>query len=151
MTSSEWLAQLPAGTPSAFRPDVVRRMCDLAIVDAQALTQQIKISFAGTLPPPPWPATPELLDAIKRLRTIGDGLEVLERRGVKTLAAAKIPRLRAATAKAGSDLYAAMDELERRWRSGRTLQSYVAKASELASSGPLLLIAGLLWLDNRRG
>lgn len=147
MTAGEWQGQLPAATPEAFRPGVVRRLTDLAVADAQALTQQIKFSYAGTIPPSPWPATPEMLDAMARLRKIGDGLEALERRGVTRLNPAKLPRLRIETAKAGSDLYTAMDALEHDWRSGKTLQQYVAKAFELGTSGPLILLAALLVLD----
>ncbi len=150
MTSTGWLAELPPGTPEAFTPSTVRRLCDLAIVDAQMLARRIKLAFTGTLPPPPWPATPEMLDAMKRLRAIGDGLEVLERRGVSRLAAAKIPRLRVAVASAGSDLYAAMDALERRWRLAEGRQQDLAKGFSFATSAPLLLLAAALWLDGRR-
>jgi hypothetical protein len=70
-----------------FGPAEAAAAAARAIDEARASVRAVKMSivltgdrFHGTVPPPPWPAPPELVKAIEKMEIVRDGFEVFARR-----------------------------------------------------------------------
>lgn len=58
-TLPAWLASIP----DPFGPSEGLAAATAALDDSAAVVDEVRARFHGTLPPPPWPATPELVQA----------------------------------------------------------------------------------------
>jgi hypothetical protein len=74
--ATAWVAKLPATLTPADLP----ALADAAVTDARAAVGWVRDSFQGTLPPPPWPASPEIIAARDRVLAARDAAEVIHRR-----------------------------------------------------------------------
>lgn len=75
--ADRWVAAIP----TSFGPAAGQKAAAAVYDDARAAVRRIADTYHGTVPPPPWPATPALLAAMKRIRTMRDGFAALQRQG----------------------------------------------------------------------
>lgn len=104
MTKAEWLAHVgPIVTPQE-----VAELADVALADARAVILAVTDRYHGTLPPPPWPAPPELVAQRKRVQAIRDGAGALVGRAPSV---ALLPAVAASLKREGAALYDRAAEL----------------------------------------
>lgn len=68
-----WLQSVPDPFDAAEGRDAA----DRALADARAVLLNIKLKFAGTIPPAPWPATPEVQKSIDAMQIARDFFETM--------------------------------------------------------------------------
>jgi hypothetical protein len=68
-----WLAALP----DPFDATEGRDAADRALADARNVVWNVKSRFAGTIPPAPWPMTPELQRTIANMQTARDFFDTM--------------------------------------------------------------------------
>jgi hypothetical protein len=73
ISATEWAVTLPNPASAREGADALTR----ALEDAHATIREVANRFSGTLPPPPWPADPELLAAMKKAEQLADGMDVI--------------------------------------------------------------------------
>jgi hypothetical protein len=76
LSPTEWAVTLPDPATAREGADALTR----ALTDTHDTIREIAMRFSGTLPPPPWPADPELVKAIDRVQVMADGMDVLARK-----------------------------------------------------------------------
>ena len=146
MTSTELTNQAARWrVPDIFTPAEGVALSDAVLARSRQSVAAAAARFKGTVPPPPWPATPELLAARKRLQTMRDGLAVLAKHGVK-LNPARMRQVQAATQEAGNALWRETIALMRRAESAPTAGDL---ARTFAGGVPrwLVGVAVLVWID----
>lgn len=74
--AEKWAAAIPA----SFGPADGRAAAAMAYNDARKVIREMAAAFTGTVPPPPWPASPDLQAAMKRMKVLADGFEVFARK-----------------------------------------------------------------------
>lgn len=94
-----------AAAPPDLSPTAVVTLAQRAIDDARDVTTFVAQSYGGTAPPPPWPASPEMIASAKKVQASRDASEVIVRRA--PAAKFKDPaRVRAILLRDGGELYA---------------------------------------------
>ena len=153
MLSREAFAGL---VPAADAFDTWRAVgaADAVFHDRDAIVRTVKFSYAGTIPPPPWPQSPEMVAAAGRLARVRDGLEVLARRKIQRVNPTKAPAIRAELLSAGGTLLEATAAMAARFEKGKENQATFADAWEILKApfevpGAVLALAFLLWVDRR--
>jgi len=141
-----WTNSLP---PAAqLTPAVGVSLADAALADSKSAVAFVVSSFTGTAPPPPWPAGPELVKAIDRVKAHRDGMAVVVKRAPK--ATLKDPaKVRAALARDGADLYRQSGELLTKLANAPKLPDGLPDArallSDLIFGLPVLVVVVGLW------
>lgn len=144
-----WFAALPEHPTVGQSAQAMRE----ALAYGEAAIDQAKATFqGGMLPPPPWPATPGLLDALKDCRTVIDAMAVFESR----VPDAKVPADKVAKGvQVGLRVFDEADKLLGRAhvvaeRSPTVAlaeaKAYAKKIRETMSMGKLALVVLVLWL-----
>lgn len=144
----KWLASVPDILP----PELGRDLADAALADARAVVLSVADRYHGTVPPPPWPATPALIAARKRVQISRDGFDVMVRSGAKgniKILPAVVARLR----RDGAALYDAAAELVKTADTAPTLKDALKKLPDprsLILGLPMWVVAvGAYFLDRR--
>lgn len=136
-----------ASAPGTVTPQTGRALCNGVLADAADATRTVADAFKGTVPPPPWPAGPELVAARERVGKLRDGFAVLADRGVTTLAPAAAVTLALEVRSSGDALYKeALALLEKAEAAADPLTTMVPP-SVAANWLPLALIGALLLWD----
>lgn len=162
-TPNQWVESIPSA--DVLTLDDVLHAGDIALSEAKALIRKIVDSHrGGTLPPPPWPAHPELVTAMDKMEDLARGAEWFIKRKAHKLLPDPTKRMRAALIERGLALFREIEHLEQRWDLARSRTETMAQAAHLmaryAAPGGLLLAVGigaLLLLEhgsggsNRRG
>src|SRR5258708_19024341 len=105
-----WIASIP----NVFTPADGMAAADKVIAEAFDEIRAVKLSFGGTLPPPPWPAPPELVQAIDRVTGFRDGFEVFSRKAVHARWPKQTGKVGPAFIRAGEQLYYELGRFEAR-------------------------------------
>lgn len=108
MSRTAWVSSVPI----PLTPKSGFDAANLALQDARKIYLYVWDHWRGkTVPPPPWPAHPELVRARKKVRVIRDVLKVIHNKAPN----AKLkPAVRKALVREGSELYRQSKELVRR-------------------------------------
>jgi hypothetical protein len=148
MTFEEWWAAIPDPAKAGDG----EKAAAAAIDDARAAVRAVAFAYHGTLPPPPWPAHPELVSAIDDMEKVRDFAAVVARRTPDAFWPKDGPVGKTIEAK-GRELFAQVAILKRDGTKATTLPE-VARAVfpkfKLPGGGLLLLVA-LLVLANDDG
>lgn len=134
--------------PPDLTPVAVVTLSQRALDDARAVTIFIADSYGSAVPPPPWPASPEMVAAAKKVQAAHDGAEVIVRR--KADAKWKEPaKVRAVLLRDGGELYAATLALVDRFASAPRAPDIRAVLPDpldfLKGVPTYVLILGLWW------
>lgn len=73
----DWLASIPETFTAREGADAAER----ALKFSKKAVRDVAFSYSGTLPPPPWPAHPDLIKAQDNLQKIADFFEVVDEKG----------------------------------------------------------------------
>lgn len=118
MTPAELVAEITRARegwinsmPKEVSPTQGRALADFALADARATVLAVADQYHGTLPPPPWPAPPELVAQRRRVQAIRDGFETLERRAPNVHL---LPAVTESLRREGTVLYDRLVELARK-------------------------------------
>lgn len=137
-----WLASIPDPVTPAAGFDAAHA----ALSDAGAVIDNVRALFHGTLPPSPWPVSPELQKAIDDMQVEADGFETLrDRSGDVKLSWPKTTGKYGPTlVRVGTALYTQLAALEGK---AKTADSPAALLKLLPSPSALLQdVPGLLLL-----
>lgn len=136
-----WIASIPATARAA----TIRELADVVLEAAGNTVRAVKFSFQGTIPPPPWPAGPELVAVRGRVQAIRDGAEVLERKGV---AGDINPKALTGLRADGAALYDRSMELLKRFIEAPRMPDIlklVPDPRKLVAGIPVLLLVAAAW------
>lgn len=150
---TEWLAEIP----DTVSPRDGLRFIREALDDAQAAVDAIRAQYAGgTLPPPPWPETPDLAQAREALE---GGQLMLNQAIALGMGDTKEPKTGPHAVRlinGGRALYKAIDAMNRAHREGEIKPENAVKLVSRAAGavlptipGGLLLLFGLIYLLER--
>lgn len=145
MTFQAWAA----GVPPTFTPTLGATIAARALSDARAAVDDVARSFAGTVPPPPWPAGPALVKAMDTM----DGARIAFERIAMVASPptyARTDKVGVALLRAGSDLYSETAKLVKARDDGKDLTK-MAAALIPSLGGGTALIAALVVLYMVRG
>jgi hypothetical protein len=144
--AASWRADTAAGPD--LTPTAVVNLADRALGDARSTVRFVARSFGGTAPPPPWPASDELLAAGKRVQAHRDAAEVIARRAPKATFAAP-DKVKAALLRDGMELYFRSDELLEKFAAAPRMPDILAllpTPGKFFEGMPVyLLLLGLWW------
>jgi hypothetical protein len=139
----------------ALTPAAGVASAETALGDAQTAVRFVWQSFSGsTLPPPPWPAGPELVAAIERVKAHRDGMAVVAKRAPS--AQLRDPaKVRAALERDGGALYDRAAELLGKFAAAPRLPDLVKLlpgSPALFAGLPVYVLIGLaLWWMHSSG
>lgn len=143
----KWAAAIPA----TFTPAQGVAAAAAAYNDARAVIRSIASSFHGTIPLPPWPAPPELQAAMKRIRTIHDGLQVFAERTPTQTWPRDSGKVGPALVREGRAVYAEADKLTREAAARPRLDDMLKLVPDPRNLGWVLLALAALWLLSDAG
>lgn len=85
----DWLASIP----ETFTAREGYEAADRAVRFAERAIRDVTYQYHGTLPPPPWPAHPELQDALAKMKRIREFFNIVEEKLRGTGKEAKFPKV----------------------------------------------------------
>ena len=104
---NQWMASIP----DTFTAEQAATAAGSALLDAKKRIGVVRDQYTGTLPPPPWPTTPELSKAIDQMTGGRDFfVEIGKQRPTETWT--KTSKAWTALSRAGSELYQRLDDLD---------------------------------------
>jgi hypothetical protein len=140
-----------ASIPESFSSEQGLAASTAALDDARAVLQNVKLRFSGTIPPAPWPATPQIVSAQRDMQIVRDYFDTLA--GKDTDQKVRWPRsgkVGVTLIAKGRALYAALADLEGRAAQTTTLDELlklVPRPARLFEGlTGLLLLGGALYL-----
>jgi len=144
--AASWRAD--TGAAPDLTPTAVVALAGRALKDASAAVRFVSSVFGGTAPPPPWPASDELIAAAKRVQAHQDAADVIVRRA--PAATFKDPaRVKAALLRDGGALYDQADELLDKVAKAPRMPDVLAlipRPGDLIAGLPVwILVLGLWW------
>lgn len=141
-----WLQALP----DPFDAGEARDAADRALADARAVVLNVKLRFQGTIPPAPWPMSPELQKSIEAMGIARDFFDVLVNH--PTTPPAKWHHVDAQIKTGptfvglGRQLYGQLADLESKASESTTVDDLIKlipRPSQLLGSLPTMLMLGL--------
>lgn len=124
-----WVASIP----DPITPDAGRLASQQALDDAAAVLHNIKGRFEGTIPPSPWPATPDVEKAIADMTIERDGFATLADHsdGINLTWPKGTGKYGPTLVRVGSTLYTRLAELEEKAAKSESLPDFLGKLKEL--------------------
>jgi hypothetical protein len=114
-----WVESIPDEFSAGDGHEIAQR----AVTEAEKTIRDVAFNYHGTIPPPPWPAHPELVKALDDMRLARDFFAIVEERKPDT----KFPKV-STTIKTGptlvmkgKELYKQLEELKSRSYNAPTL------------------------------
>lgn len=104
---NQWIKSIPDN----FTAEQAATAAASALTDANKRIDAVRDQYKGTIPPAPWPATPEVRKAIDTMNGGRDYFNEMEKTR-PTATWAKTSKAWIALSSAGTNLYGALDELE---------------------------------------
>jgi|SRR6185369_8136760 len=148
MNKAEWLSHVG---PTLTAQEVAD-LADVALADARAIVLAVADRFHGTLPPPPWPAPPELVAQRKRVQAIRDGAAAVAGHSPSV---ALLPAVADSLKREGAALYDRADALAGAAATAPTLPDLlklIPDPRRLVVGLPVLLILAAWWyLESQAG
>lgn len=151
-SAAEWIASIPDQLTA--RDALV--FIEQALADARTATDEVRARFSGTVPPPPWPQSPELVQAIAAM----EGGRTLLQRAIElghTNPQPKSGAIGVRLQNGGRLLYAEIAKMRKRAAELPTakdipdLAKHAALGLANTSIGGLLVLGGVLWLAYKFG
>jgi len=153
---TEWVASIP----DDVSPREGLAFIDVALADAREATDAIVAQFTGgTLPPPPWPQTPELATAIARMQ----GGQLMAQRAIElgngdTKSPKASPRV-LPLLDGGRVLYREIERMQRLFKEGTLTTATLPKLAArglgwllpTSGVGGLVALGAVLYLVHRYG
>lgn len=151
-SAAEWVASIPDQLTAREALVYIQQALD----DAKAATDAIVNQYqGGTLPPPPWPQQPLLVQAVDALEGGRKMLQKAIEMGYGDRKEPKTGPIGVRLLNGGRALYREIAIMQKADREGKTTApELVARAAAAAVATPwggLLAFAGLLWVIHRYG
>ena len=108
--AAKWLSSVP----DTFTAVQARDAALAALKDASDVVDNVRGAYKGTLPPPPWPATPELQKAIDQMGGARDYFSRVADAKPDAKWSKDGAKAWTALSRAGVELYQRMDDLQQR-------------------------------------
>jgi hypothetical protein len=119
------LARWLASVPDTFTAPQARDAAVAALKESRERIGAVRDKYNGTLPPPPWPARPELVKAVEAMEGARAFFGRIADSGVASTWTKASSKAWTALARAGSELFGELDRLDAASENAPTLAAFL--------------------------